>query len=171
MSLHDDYLAQARHLAGKDKTRPKQASLRRAISTSYYALFHLLTWETAKLFASNAALNAVLNRSLNHGDMAKVSRQIISGKLPKSFNAWVAAQPVPVIVPELDAIARTFLALQQERHEADYNLDNRWSRQQALRFIARAEQAFEDWSKIRRTDVARIFLGCFLLWDKWDKER
>ena len=42
MPLHGDLLEQAEHLARREKQRPKQASLRRAISTAYYALFHLL---------------------------------------------------------------------------------------------------------------------------------
>ncbi len=42
MSLHDDLLIQATHLATLETTRPKQASLRRAVSTAYYALFHFL---------------------------------------------------------------------------------------------------------------------------------
>ena len=43
MSLHGDRLAQARHLVTKEPQRPKQASLRRAVSSAYYAQFHLLT--------------------------------------------------------------------------------------------------------------------------------
>ena len=40
-----DLLEQARHLAKRGKKRPRQASLRRAVSTAYYALFHLLISE------------------------------------------------------------------------------------------------------------------------------
>ena len=42
VSLPRDLLAQARLLATKESSRPKQASLRHAISAAYYALFHLL---------------------------------------------------------------------------------------------------------------------------------
>ena len=45
LSLHADLLRQARQLALKEPRRPSQASLRRAISASYYALFHLLVDE------------------------------------------------------------------------------------------------------------------------------
>ena len=41
MSFPNDLLEQARHLANREPKRPKQASLRRAVSTAYYALFHL----------------------------------------------------------------------------------------------------------------------------------
>ncbi len=43
MPLAQDLLEQARHLANREPKRPKQASLRRAVSRAYYALFHLLT--------------------------------------------------------------------------------------------------------------------------------
>ena len=39
MSLHGDLLVQARHLALVEPRRPRQASLRRAISASYFARF------------------------------------------------------------------------------------------------------------------------------------
>ena len=42
MTLQRDLLAQARHLATREPKRPKQASLRRSVSASYYAVFHLL---------------------------------------------------------------------------------------------------------------------------------
>jgi hypothetical protein len=34
MGLHEDLLDQAEHLAGKERKKPKQASLRRAVSAA-----------------------------------------------------------------------------------------------------------------------------------------
>ena len=45
MRLPEGLLEQAQHLVKREPKRPKQASLRRAISTAYYALFHLLISE------------------------------------------------------------------------------------------------------------------------------
>jgi hypothetical protein len=45
MSLHADLLEQAEHLAQLDPTRPKQANLRRAVSSAYYALIHWKRWD------------------------------------------------------------------------------------------------------------------------------
>ena len=42
MAFADDLLEQAYHLANKENDNPTQASLRRSVSTAYYALFHLL---------------------------------------------------------------------------------------------------------------------------------
>ncbi len=73
--------------------------------------------------------------------------------------------------PTLMNVAKTFVDLQEARHEADYNLSKSFTRQEALAIVRRVEQAFVDWSGIRQDDFARTYLGCFLLWDKWDKER
>ena len=48
MAYPDDLLEQERHLAKREPKRPRQARLRRAISSAYYALFHLLIAETVK---------------------------------------------------------------------------------------------------------------------------
>jgi uncharacterized protein (UPF0332 family) len=48
MAFPDDLLEQAQHLAQREPKVPKQASLRRAVSTAYYAPFHLLITETTK---------------------------------------------------------------------------------------------------------------------------
>ena len=38
--MYDDLIELAEFIAKRDAGRPKQASLRRAISTAYYAVFH-----------------------------------------------------------------------------------------------------------------------------------
>jgi uncharacterized protein (UPF0332 family) len=48
MPLAEHLLEQAQHLANREKKRPRQASLRRAVSTAYYALFHLLIHEATR---------------------------------------------------------------------------------------------------------------------------
>lgn len=52
MSLHTDLLKQATILATREPRRPFQASLRRAASAAYYALFHLLVEEGTRLMLS-----------------------------------------------------------------------------------------------------------------------
>ena len=48
-------ILQARMLAGSDPRRPKQATLRRAISTAYYGIFHFLIEESTQLLLGTAA--------------------------------------------------------------------------------------------------------------------
>ena len=42
MGLADDLLEDARHLAAKGITEKRASCMRRAVSTAYYAIFHLL---------------------------------------------------------------------------------------------------------------------------------
>lgn len=65
MSLQGDLLDQAKQLAQLDLRRPKQANLRRAVSSACYGLFHLLTSEASALYAAEPELAARINRTLS----------------------------------------------------------------------------------------------------------
>ena len=69
MAFADDLLRDAYHLAGRGGKNPKQSSLRRAVSTAYYALFHLLIAD----FVSNWRFTdqrARLGRMFEHRKMS-----------------------------------------------------------------------------------------------------
>lgn len=158
MSLHDDLLRQARDLAVMDPKRPRQASLRRAVSAAYYALFHKLVDEAVRFVISRsgrAALRVCLARAFAHGTMQKVARQFapngVSEALLPGFNGHSPQ-------PELVALARAFVELQQARHEADYNRAHRFTRREVLDLVDRVEKAFVDWTSVRRTPQADTFL-------------
>jgi hypothetical protein len=75
-SLPEHLLEQARHLAGRERTRPRQASLRRALSTAYYALFHFLIREAVRQIGPNLS-EENYNRAyrwFDHGAMIRVAR-------------------------------------------------------------------------------------------------
>ena len=167
MSLHDDLLAQAQQLAQWDARRPKQANLRRAVSSAYYALFHLLTSETSALFAVEPTPASRINRTLNHGDMNKASTMIANDKLPKAVQSPRGGYTTPA---DLKAVANTFLSLQQARHEADYDLSQTFRRQEVLDHVQAARQAFEAWERVRKLDDARLYLASFLLSKRWDED-
>jgi hypothetical protein len=71
VSLHRDLLEQAGHLAKREPKKPRQASLRRAISAAYYALFHLLVDQAGRLMVSGSQridLRYRLQRAFRHAD-------------------------------------------------------------------------------------------------------
>jgi hypothetical protein len=73
--MHDDLLEVADHLARRDPGRPKQVSLRRAIATAYYAVFHALAFLCANtLVGWSQSWRAVtpIYRSLDHGSARKL---------------------------------------------------------------------------------------------------
>lgn len=158
MSLHDDLLQQARMLARKEPRRPKQASLRRAISTAYYALFHLFVDEATKRLVKgrNAAdLRRCLARAFVHHEMMAVAKGFAGGTVSEKLKpAMSGVRPSH----RLARCAGAFVDLQQARHEADYDLAKRYARQQALDLVEQAEIAFRDWSAVRNTPEADVFL-------------
>ncbi len=150
-TLHGQLLEQALHLATRDRTRPKNANLRRAISSAYYALFHLLIQEATERFLPARttegrihALRKTLSRSLTHNDMKKTSR-LFAG-LDKSWPVWLG--PLvgkPADIPaEVRALARAFVHLQEARHEADHNTTRAFTRQEVRLFIDEASAAERD---------------------------
>ena len=50
------------------------------------------------------------------------------------------------VQPELTEVAATFVDLRQARHEADYDTTRRFTRQDVIDLVDRAEQAFRDWN-------------------------
>ena len=158
MSLHADLLKQARQLAVREPRRPLQASLRRAVSASYYALFHLLVDEaTRRMIAGRdrAALRHCLARAFGHAPMRKVAQQFSENSLSPKLDPGLDGQPLQ---PELVRVASAFLDLQEARHEADYDTAHRFTRREVLDLVDRAERAFADWSRVRRSIQADTFL-------------
>lgn len=148
MALADDLLEQARHLAHRERKKPKQASLRRAASTAYYALFHLLIAEAVKNW-KRSGQRPRLARAFDHGRMKGAS---------KAIEDMTYAGNDPATVANLKKIATTFIQLQQHRHTADYDNSVTWSRTQAQDQINRATDAFRIWRVIRGETIAQDYL-------------
>ena len=162
MSLHSDLLTQARHLARRESKRPRQASLRRSVSASYYAVFHMLIDEATRRMISGsgrADLRHCLARAYAHGNMKKVARQFAGGGVSPKLRPGLNGQPLQ---RELVAVAAAFVDLQQARQEADYNIARRFTRREVLNLADRAEQAMADWRGLRRTAQADTFLAGLL---------
>jgi hypothetical protein len=66
VSVASDLLDQAAHLAALERGRPKQASLRRAISSAYYSLFHLILEDASRHLVGGSRLRATVARSFEH---------------------------------------------------------------------------------------------------------
>jgi hypothetical protein len=161
MGLHHDLLDQADHLAGKEPRRPKQASLRRAASASYYALFHLLVDEAVLGLVRGPNPDDVRNllrRAFDHGEMKRVCAAFSGGTLPPSIAAALAG-PIPA---DLRLVAEAFLELQQARHEADYDLSRSFTRADVQGLITKTRDAFHGWEAVRTSEAARLYLASLL---------
>lgn len=100
----DDLLRLALDLTDRDKGRPKQASMRRAASTAYYALFHAL-------------LEVFADQAVGSGAPWDVYEQVY--RFPD--HASLATRLHLVNDMRVKSIASTFARLHQERLKADYD--------------------------------------------------
>jgi hypothetical protein len=165
MSLARDLLDQAKQLASKEPRRPKEASLRRAVSTAYYALFHLLIDASTRSLIKGSGrreLRIQLARSFEHGRMLGAAKELISASAkPADRKGWFRlASPLSI---ELTEVAQAFVDLQEARHDADYNLGERFRRSTVDGHLATVRSAFASWERVKDSEEARVFLLALLL--------
>src|SRR5580698_6369369 len=97
--------------------RPRQASLRRAVSTAYYALFHLLIQEATRNW-KRAQQRPLLARAFEHGRM-----KVACDKKRTDLNTFMRRVPQPpanqrTSAQHLHTVVNTFIEAQQQRHTA-----------------------------------------------------
>ena len=91
MGLAQDLLEQANHLANREPKRPRQASLRRAVSTAYYALFHLLVSDAISHW-NKPQQRARMARGFEHTAMKDASKKI-AGKDFRNSDPGMVGHP------------------------------------------------------------------------------
>jgi uncharacterized protein (UPF0332 family) len=153
MAFAEDLLKQAFLLLNKESKNPTQASLRRSVSTAYYALFHLLIQEASANW-SRADTRDYLARAFEHKTMKQACTW--------AENATYGPAISPQVVAKLRSVARAFRELQLQRHLADYSNATKWDRIKASAKINQAKTAFNDWKSIRNEFVAQKYLASLL---------
>jgi uncharacterized protein (UPF0332 family) len=143
-------------LVQKDPRKPKQASLRRAVSTAYYALFHLLISACVANW-KRQDLRPALGRAFDHGNMKSASNRIQDKRLFPFKND--EAQ----VVANLRYVAKTFAQLQEQRHVADYDNAKFWTKTEALSQVSAVQMAFQCWEKIATKPIAQAYLVSLLV--------
>ncbi|MGA2595064.1 MAG: hypothetical protein ABSH32_34635 [Bryobacteraceae bacterium] len=141
MPFADDLLKDAHHLAARGGKNPKQSSLRRAVSTAYYALFHLLI------------ADFVLNWR-RPDQRVRLGRMFDHKKMRDAVFKFPSAALSPVEL-DLRRLIDAFDQLQQDRHTADYDVGRKWSRVDVTNTLAIADEAFKAWKNIRKEKIAQ----------------
>ncbi|SPF54899.1 conserved hypothetical protein [Candidatus Sulfopaludibacter sp. SbA4] len=165
MKLHEGLLEQAQHLVRREPRRPRQVSLRRAISTAYYALFHLLVSE-AILNWKRAQDRDDLARMFEHTNMRTACAHK-RDELNAEFKRIQETAPPThdlTVKRHLHLVAETFVEMHQWRENADYDYSTTWVRSDVAALVATVEAAFKAWKSIRKEDAAQAFL--FTLFQK-----
>lgn len=162
--MHEDLFLQARMLATIDPGKPKQANLRRALSSAYYAVFHFLVREACRTQIgtkhTQAGYRHVLARAFSHTVMKQACTSFGGGTLKATIvKGLPAGFSVP---PEIQSLAGMFIDMQELRHLADYDLSKRFERVDVLAEIARAEIQVVRFASLSSSDEKKFFLAC--LW-------
>ncbi len=165
--LSSDLLQQALHLAKLDAKKPKQANLRRAVSSAYYGLFHFLIEQAVSQVIGTANnvkdLRLLVSRAFVHGTMKKVCSQFCAKTPPqnilKNHWSWRSNQSAHLLV----TFATTFIDLQEERHRADYDLTKPFTKAEAIALVDSSIQAMKDWNHARKNLADGTHLFCLSL--------
>ncbi len=156
MAYHDELLTRAGQLLHKHEPNSSQADLRRAVSTAYYALFHLLISETTLNWSRDSSRDA-FGRMFDHALMKKASRRLLN-----SSDILFKGEDTS-LVEKLKTVARAFVQLQDRRHIADYHNGILWTHTESLLEITTVRQAFLIWASIRNENIAQEYLVSLLI--------
>ncbi len=149
----DDFIATARDLAeGTSRGRPRQTNLRRAVSTTYYALFHCMAICCADMLVGGVGAN----RS------APAWRQAYRA-LQHTTARQRCAQPTIKRFPnDIQDFAIEFVAMQRKRESADYDPDGTFYKSDVLQDINTTENVIGQFMKAPLKD-RRAFAVYILL--------
>jgi hypothetical protein len=128
-----------------------QASLRRAVSSAYYAVFHLLIAEATSNW-NNVKLRAALGRAYDHGIMRTASNRL------SNTREFPFTGEDPQLVASLRFVALSFTQLQEDRNFADYDLTEELGPTDALNQVKSAEKIFHIWRSIVSDQIAQEYL-------------
>ena len=113
-------------------TQPLQDSLRRAVSTAYYAMFHALA-------SSNAdCLVGIPYDPLTEHAWSRVYRGLNHGAARRNLS-----QDLGLFSAQVRQFADVFSQLQEQRHLADYDQRKTFSLDETVDWISLAETAIE----------------------------
>jgi uncharacterized protein (UPF0332 family) len=146
-----DFLKTAEELIESEGGRPRQANLRRASSSIYYALFHTLCLTCARMLIGQQDTKRAWNhvyRAVQHKDANDNCRRT---EMIERF---------PVAIQDF---ALMFSQMQEKRHRADYDPDHRLTKSEVATDIVAARAAMAAFHRVharhRRAFAAYILLG------------
>jgi hypothetical protein len=153
MPYPDDLLVQAYHLAELDRGKPKQANLRRAISSAYSALFHLLLTDVGRNWKISHQRDAFV-RIIEHGKMKAAAKRIAQVCEKAAGGRGQQAEPAKRLAHVLEIFERA----QSLRLLADYDACRLWVRVEVQEVLDQIGKAFANWKHVRDTRLAQEFL-------------
>jgi uncharacterized protein (UPF0332 family) len=137
-----DLIKTAKELVASSDGKPRQSNLNRAISTTYYALFHTLARCCADTMigGSNASRSKAawrqVYRALDHNFVKEACQKKIIRKFPR----------------QIQDFANAFVSMQEKRHAADYDPHSKAYKSAVLIDIESAEIVMADFQSTSLKD-------------------
>jgi hypothetical protein len=150
--------------------RSREESLRRGISTAYYAVFHHVLAAAADQFVGEAQRGspryALVYRSVSHRALRQLCQELRKPTVSSKYQAFVPSVGFGKALP---AFATAYLELYEKRHSADYDPAFSVKRLDAIQALATAREGIERFG--RSTPVRRrmflTLLGISAAWRRW----
>ena len=144
----DHLFEQADKLVGPSAGRPRQVDIRRAISASYYAIFHAIITAAVDQFIGvtnrDQSRYGLVYRSVNHAWLRDLCKEVQKPTLSNKFKPYAPPQGFG---PNITDFAAAVVELQERRHSADYDVMIRMNRSDAVVAIATARAALDRFDK------------------------
>jgi hypothetical protein len=125
------------------------------VSAAYYAVFHLLTTTAAESWAVGRERHRFA-RLFEHGRL-KTASVALPGKLKERLGNTASSDDQKT-ADAVGAIAKDFVALQQDRNSADYDNSRVWSYTEVENVILRAHKLYIQWRIVSKTPLAESYL-------------
>lgn len=141
-----------------DTERPRTVHPRRAVSASYYALFHYVTTQAA--YTAVPRSWEQMSRGFTHTGIAKIAGWLKGDSSPTSVSGTVRLARSP----EMIEFARIFVILQKEREDADYSHEVVIDRQTGQQMIDNSRAAIDGLNQLDYDDESwRAFVALMLM--------
>jgi hypothetical protein len=153
---------QADKLAAGGTGRPRQIDIRRAISSSYYGLFHTVMTAAADLVIGqiNRAepRYGLAHRSIDHKRLREFCNDVRKQTLPDRYKRYA---PHGGFGTAIKAFATAIVELQEKRHMADYDPMVRMKQSDAILLSGMARAALTRFQNAN-ADERTVFLSLLL---------
>jgi hypothetical protein len=139
---------------------PRQADLKRAISSAYYGLFHAVLTRAADQIVGTGKrstnLYELVYRSADHARLKAVCNQIAN-----ESSKIAPYMPSARFGTEIKDVARAIVDMQEKRHTADYNPLFRATRSGVKLSLREARAALQKFQTAPEADVEALSLLLF----------
>lgn len=149
--FHVETLAASRRLLAREpgqRGRIAAARIRRSISTTYYALFHFLLEEcSSRIVGVGAGLlrrRRIAARIVSHRSLKRTFSKVGGGAISADLHEYFGVEAAPEFVRVLALVT---LRAQDQRLEADYDLNAIASEANARVLIDDVEAAISGWQR------------------------